>query len=69
MQHVVVIPYRHFETTYQSHLPGLRIKKKKSVRNYHYMLHNNSDEHSSLVNVTLHDIFMCSDWLITQICL
>lgn len=33
------------------------------------MLHNNSEEHSSLVNVTLHDIFMCSDWLITQICL
>jgi hypothetical protein len=31
------------------------------------MLHNNSEEHSSLVNVTLHDIFMCPDWLNTLI--
>jgi len=32
MQHVVVIPYWRFETTYQSHLPGSRIQKKNKYK-------------------------------------
>ena len=54
-------------------VPSSRIKNPKqpktSVRNYHYMLCNNPEEHSSLVNINLYDNFKCSDWLMTKICL
>ena len=47
-QRVVVISYRHFGTTYRSHLLGFWLPKmgpigcpKTSVRNYHYSLRNN----------------------------
>jgi len=44
-QQVVLISYRRFETTYLSVL-SLRVK---NVRNYHYSLHNNPEECSSLL--------------------
>jgi len=50
IQCIVVIPYRCFRTTYQSHLKGPRIQEecpKMSVRNYHYILHNIPEEHRS----------------------
>jgi len=42
-QGVVVIPYRCFGTTYWSHLQ----QSRTTVRNYHYSLRNNAEEHSS----------------------
>ena len=58
MQRVVVIPYRHFGTTYWSHLQGSRLdswplKKgpigchETSVRNHHYSLHNSPENRNS----------------------
>jgi len=59
MQHVVVIPYRRFETTYQSRFQGSGILDsiplkmgpigcpETSVKNYHYMLRNNPEERIS----------------------
>jgi len=57
-QRVVVISYRRFGTTYQSHPQGQKSKKKKnkmgpiccpetSVRNCHYSLRNAPEERSS----------------------
>jgi hypothetical protein len=50
LQCIAGIPYRCFETIYQSHLKGSRIQEgcpKTSVRNYHYMLRNIPEEHRS----------------------
>jgi hypothetical protein len=56
IQHAVLTSYRRFGTTYRSHIQGSRFftpedgtnrLPQMSVRNYHYMLHNNPEEHSS----------------------
>jgi len=56
MQRVVVISYRHFSTTYQSHPQDFMNPKfwmqpigcaKTLVRNYHYSLCNNAEKQSS----------------------
>jgi len=44
-QKVVLIPYRRFGTSYRSHLQEPRIQKR--LWNYHYLLHNNTEECSS----------------------
>jgi len=57
-QRVVATAYRRFGTTYRSHFQGSRPPKnplnmesircpETSVRNYHYLLRNNPEEHSS----------------------
>jgi len=64
MQWVVTISYRHFGTTYGSHLWGVKnfylkfqdnlsfpiVCPKMSVRNYHYSLCNYPEQHSSSMN-------------------
>jgi len=47
---MVVITYRRFGTTYLSHLQGKMGQifcPETSVRNYYYLLHNNSEKRSS----------------------
>jgi len=50
-QWLMVISYRLFGTTYHSHIQGssrgLIGCHETSVRNYHYLLRNNPEEHSS----------------------
>jgi hypothetical protein len=59
-QRVVVVPYRRFGITYQYHLQGSNFCSwflkmgpidcpETSVRNYHYLLRSNPEEHSSLL--------------------
>ena len=62
-QRVVVIPYRHFGTTYRPHLQGSRIQKEASwplkvgltgsletsARNYYHLLRNNAEERRSQI--------------------
>jgi hypothetical protein len=40
-QHIVVVPYQRFRTTYQSHFQGSRNPRM----DYHYTLCNNPEEH------------------------
>jgi len=61
MQHVVVLPYRRFGATYQSHfqecgiLDSGPLKKgpigfpETSARNYHYTLRNSLEEEVTLL--------------------
>jgi hypothetical protein len=60
---VLVITYRRFGTTYRSHLQGSRVQEalkmgelscsEKSVRNYHYLLHNIPEDGSTRLTSTL----------------
>jgi len=48
-EHMVIIPYRRFGTTYLSDRDGTDRLSRTSARTYHYTLRNSSQEHRSLL--------------------